>query len=372
MATKGVLSVLNLRALPSIALHNGRRCYSTPLPTTKQPPLPRPRPPPPSPQIPARIVADSQPGFRKRVRSDDHAEHVPQPLTRPIGMNNPPLPGENMGLDNRTLSQRRDDFVNFEKHMERRRTMTKQISKPYFQDWSNLRFHRGKIFKANQRLFRADLSLWFPNFFGKTLSKEAEHIEDETGGWRKDGYKGLGRDTCEVMEGKVSVVSIVSSTWAQAQVDTFLSKEQNPELHDVLRENTDVAQRVWINHEENTLRWWLLQAFRSNLRRQLTQDEQRRYFMVRRGVSDTMKMSIGLLNEKVGYVYLVDPDSKIRWAGSADAEPAEREGMVKGLRRLIQEARTPRDRRYDSVQQLESAVADIIETPNPAAAGRGA
>lgn len=284
-------------------------------------------------------------------------------------MSSPPQPGENMGLDNRTLSQRRDDFVDFNKHMERRRTMTKQISKPYFRDWSNLRFHRGKIFKANERLFRADLSLWFPNFFGKTLSKEAEHISDETGGWRKDGYKGLGRDTCEVMEGKVSVVSIVSSTWAQAQVDTFVSEEQNPELYEVLRENTDVAQRVWINHEENTLRWWLLQAFRSNLRRQLSQDEQHRYFMVRRGVSEIMKESIGLLNEKVGYVYLVDPDCKIRWAGSADAEPAEREGMVKGLRRLIQEARLPRDQRRDSAQQLEYAVADIVEAPQAAGVG---
>ncbi|CAK1356277.1 Mitochondrial ATPase complex subunit ATP10 [Cercospora beticola] len=369
MAQKGVPSLRCLRALRSIALSDGHRCYSTPPTASKQPPPPRPRPQPPSPQIPARIAADYQPGFRKRAKSDDDAEHIPQPLTRPIGMSSPPQPGENMGLDNRTLSQRRDDFVDFDKHMERRRTMTKQISKPYFRDWSNLRFHRGKIFKANERLFRADLSLWFPNFFGKTLSKEAEHIKDETGGWRKDGYKGLGRDTCEVMEGKVSVVSIVSSTWAQAQVDTFVSEEQNPELYEVLRENTGVAQRVWINHEENTLRWWLLQAFRSNLRRQLSTDEQHRYFMVRRGVSEIMKESIGLLNEKVGYVYLVDPDCKIRWAGSADAEPAEREGMVKGLRRLIQEARLPRDQRRDSAQQLEYAVADIVEAPKAAGVG---
>lgn len=248
--------------------------------------------------------------------------------------------------------------------------MTKQISKPYFRDWSNLRFHRGKIFKSNERLFRADVSLWFPNFFGKTLSKTAEHAKDELGGWRKDGYKGLGRDTCEVMEGKVSVVSIVSSTWAQAQVDTFVDQAQNPELHQVLAESADVAQRVWINHEENTLRWWLLQAFRSNLRGQLSQEEQNRYFMVRRGVNDMMKESIGLLNEKVGYVYLVDSDCKIRWAGSADAEPSERESMVKGLRKLVQEARTPREKRVDSVQQLEHAVADILdEEPKAAAIG---
>ena len=355
-------SLLCLRVIRAIAVQEplpcirSRRCYAT-LP--KQPPPPRPHQT--APQIPARILADAQPGFRKRQRSDDDEEHIPQPLTRPIGMPNPPQTGENMGLDHRTLGERRDDFVNFSKHMERRATMTKQISKPYFRDWSNLRFHRGKIFKSNERLFRADVSLWFPNFFGKTLRKDAERIQDLTGGSRNDGYKGLGRDTCEVMEGKVSVVSVVSGTWAQDQVDTFVDEKQNPELHQVLRENRDVAQRVWINREDNTLRWWILQAFRSNLRSQLSSDEQDRYFMVRRGVDDVMKESIGLLNEKVGYVYLVDSDCKIRWAGSADAEPAEQESMVKGLRKLIQEAKTPRERRVDSVQQLEHAVADIVD-----------
>ena len=51
------------------------------------------------------------------------------------------------------------------------------------------------------------------------------------------------------MYGKVSVVRIVSSMWANAQVETFISKEKNPELHQVLAESKDVAQQVWINHE---------------------------------------------------------------------------------------------------------------------------
>lgn len=240
--------------------------------------------------------------------------------------------------------------------------MTKQIAKPYFRDWSNLRFHKGKIFKSNERLFRSDASLWFPNFYGKTLRK------DEPVGDKKDGYRGLGRDTCEVMDRKVSIVSIVSSTWAQGQVDSFISKEQNPELHQVLKEHSDVAQQVWINHENNTLKWWLLQMFRGNLRRQRTKQEHRRYFMVRRGVDEMMKEAIGLLNDKVGFVYLVDTDCKIRWAGSAEAEPSERESMVKGLRRLIQEAKIPREKRVDMRQQLLNAVAEVTEEPKAAAA----
>jgi ATPase complex subunit ATP10 len=237
-----------------------------------------------------------------------------------------------MGIDRRNLAQKREDFVNYDKHLEKRAQMRKEISKPYFRDWSNLRFHKGKMFTSNEKLFRGEYSLWFPNFFGQTLHKETARAV-------KDGYGGQGRDSCTAMDGKVSVVSILSSQWAQGQVDTFCSAKQNPELDQVLQSSKDVAQRIWIHYEPNTLRWWLIQLFKGNLRRGKSVEEQKRYFMVRRGVSEEMKESIGLLNESVGYVYLVDQECRIRWAGNAVAEPAERESMVRGLKRLIEEAR---------------------------------
>lgn len=45
---------------------------------------------------------------------------TPTHLSRPIGMHNPPNPGENTGIDTRTLQQKRDDFVNYEKHLKKR------------------------------------------------------------------------------------------------------------------------------------------------------------------------------------------------------------------------------------------------------------
>ncbi|KAF7187255.1 Mitochondrial ATPase complex subunit ATP10 [Pseudocercospora fuligena] len=356
-----------LRALRAIAFqeklafHAANRRHYASIPERPPPPPPRPHAAATSSPLAGRSLADSQPGFRKRGKSDDDEEFEPQPLSRPIGMPVPPRPGDNMGIDLRSLSQRRSDFVDYDKHLERRKQMTKQMSKPYFRDWSNLRFYKGKIFRSNERLFRGEVSLWFPNFYGKTLRNDLQK------GDTKDGYGGHGRDTCDVMEGKVSLVSIVSSTWAQGQVETFISKEQNPELHQVLQQSQDIAQQIWINHEENPLRWWLLQAFQANLRRERSKEEQRRYFMVRRGVDEDVKEAIGLLNDKVGFVYLVDADCKIRWAGSAEAEPNERESMVKCLRKLIQETRTPRSQRIDTRKQLLDAVSEVTDGSSTAA-----
>jgi mitochondrial ATPase complex subunit ATP10 len=184
-----------------------------------------------------------------------------------------------------------------------------------------MRHHKGKSFLAPPRLFKSDKALYFPNLYGQTLIK-----------------KSTPRDTTPVLEGKVSVVSVFSSAWAERQVASFVAEKNNPELHQVVKGSGGVAQMVQINIEENAMKAMLIRLFMPSLRRRIAGTDWGRYFVVRRGLTEEIRDAIGLLNSKVGYIYLLDRNCRIRWAGSGVCEGDEKDGLVRSARRLIEEA----------------------------------
>ena len=218
------------------------------------------------------------------------------------------------------------------------------MARPYFRDWNNLKFHEGKSFISPPRLFKAELSLFFPNLYGQTLLKSDKEP----------------RDTTPLLHGRASIVSVFSSQWAEIQAQSFVSSKANPGLEQVLAENPGVAQKVDINYENNAGKAWIVRMFMGSLRKKVTEKDWDKYFLVQRGITDNIRESIGLLNSKVGYVYLVDQHCRIRWAGSGTAHPDELEGLTKGLRKMVQdlekEASLPRTAReqHPGKKHLES------------------
>ncbi|KAL4741412.1 ATP10 protein-domain-containing protein [Aspergillus similis] len=254
-------------------------------------------------------------------KAHDPREQEPIPLLdRPIGSAIPPQEGQNTGIDKRTLGQRRDDFVNYEKHIKRREELTRQAAKPYFREWSNMRYNEGKTFVSNPRLFKRDKALYFPNLYGTTLASPK-----------------VPQNTTSILRGKVSVVNLFSSVWAESQVATYTGPQFNPGLYEAFKEGGHLVQKVDINVEDNILKAWLVRMFMWRMRGKLPKEQHPRYFLVRKGLDDGLKEAIAMMNSRVGYVYLLDENCRIRWAGSGPAEPAELEGLNNGVRKLIQE-----------------------------------
>ena len=88
-----------------------RRLYSTPNP--KREPSDRP--------LGRKAVEFQQHASPSAQPGDD--DFVPPTLDRPIGSVIPPSEGQNTGVDDRTLRERRDDFVNYDRHLARRQEL---------------------------------------------------------------------------------------------------------------------------------------------------------------------------------------------------------------------------------------------------------
>ena len=78
----------------------------------------------PDPTDPSGPLASAPRPYGKQTKN-----FTPTPLSRPIGMSRPPQAGENTGIDNRTLVQRRADFVDYGKHLERRKELYEPITR---------------------------------------------------------------------------------------------------------------------------------------------------------------------------------------------------------------------------------------------------
>jgi ATPase complex subunit ATP10 len=213
-----------------------------------------------------------------------------------------------------------------------------------------MRFSKGKSFLAPPRIFKAERALYFPNLQGQTLLKEKKI-----------------RDTTPLFEDKISIISVFNTQWAENQANTFVSEKNNPGLHEVVRSSGGVAQMVQINHEENWMKAMIVKFFMYNLRKQRAAENWGRYFLVRKGFTEEMRDAIGLLNSKVGYTYLLDGECRIRWAGSGEAELEEKEGLIKSVRRLIEEAKTNRKERVTLPQKPAIEAAKPVSYPKAVA-----
>ncbi len=194
----------------------------------------------------------------------------------------------------------------------------KKLATPYFRDWSRLQYSKGKTFIAPPKVFKADRALYFPNFHGRTLASRRAS------------------DTTTLCANKISLVSIFSGTWAERQTASYVGAAQHPELDRLLQGNEAAVGKIDINVEEGWLKSLLLRLFIPFLRRNVPRQRHHRYFLIRKGVTDDVLDMMGFVNRRVGYVYLVDGQCKIRWAASGVATPDEKDSLIRAVAKLLE------------------------------------
>lgn len=132
-------------------------------------------------------------------------------------------------------------------------------------------------------------------------------------------------------------MSLFCSLWAEEQTSTFTGRQRNSKLTEYLAENSQFAQRVDINLEQNRMRAWLVKFFMGSMRKKIPEKDHSKYFLIEKGFDEKLKEGVGMMNNFVGYVYLVDSECRIRWAGSGPAALDELETMHSCLEKLVEE-----------------------------------
>jgi len=204
----------------------------------------------------------------------------------------------------KTLSEKSADFLNQEKQLEKRRHLVKAASTGYFYDLHMTRVHGGKTWMAPRVLLREDKALYFPNIIGNRLDN------------------GVKAHTTHMCAGKVSVIAMLSTRISEIHATSYTNS-----LNGLYR-NHPVYQYIQINLQENILKSILVNIFLSSLRSKIPKDQHTRYLVSRQNM-EYVREPLGMTNSRIGYVYLVDENLKIRWAACADAKKEEEEALIR-------------------------------------------
>ncbi|KAG5518431.1 hypothetical protein PMAC_002826 [Pneumocystis sp. 'macacae'] len=231
-------------------------------------------------------------------------------LNHTVGMPVHPYQAKISEENSKTWKNRLNNFLSLEKNKEQRKELMKEASKSYWDDIQAMKYYQGKRWIAPESLFKKDKALYVANFYGTTLSNT------------------VGNTTSLIELSPASLLSVFSSSSGEEHVKSFLSNE----LHSLVPS----IQYIYINFQESILKALLVRMFSAYTKKKVLKEHHDKYFFVNKLAKD-VKESMMILNMYVGYVYLVDNQCRIRWAGCGNATKEEKEYLVKCSQKLVEE-----------------------------------
>jgi len=164
------------------------------------------------------------------------------------------------------------------------------------------RKHGGKTYIAPTSLIREEHALYFPKVVGVRLSDRAE------------------TSTAAICDNRISLVTVVSTNLAEEHALTFTKPALEAHADDPR------LRFVQINLQESTMKYYVLSLFLGNLRNQIPKRDQPNYILSAHDF-EYLYEPLLMVNKYCGYVFLLDPQQRIRWAGAGFATNAERDSL---------------------------------------------
>ncbi|WAQ82005.1 hypothetical protein PtA15_2A318 [Puccinia triticina] len=246
----------------------------------------------------------------------------PPYLPRPLGVEDPPstrprTEEEKLAklVDEQARLQERKHllimgficFFFFFKYLRIDHLITRHIKS----DHSFLYIHNGnKLWTAPPSLIQDQRALYFPNISGIALSnKETKH-------------------TTDIFTDKVSILAVESTRMSEEHTRSFYGEPLR-----MMAEESNL-QLVRLNVQENPLKSWLVSLFINNLRKTVPTKQHSGYILTNQSL-EYVREPLGMVNKLLGYVYLVDWNKKVRWAGCGFSNADEVSALFSGTRALL-------------------------------------
>lgn len=281
-------------------------------------------------QVPtSRCFSTSSPSFflgklNKHLQATTPKEHVVITLTKPIGVREEPKDTDNSPKDPRSIKEKYKDFLDPEKNKKRQEELEKEMSRSGMYDLYVYRKTKGKLFLSPQSYWKAEKSLYFPNFVGEDLTSSK--------------LKG----TTSLLKGKVSVIRAYTADLGEKASKGYFKVLDNDYLttegYDKFLETNPNSQIVDLNITENGLKAIFVKASKSGLRKVVHESRYDKYLIVpKKGLNIDVRESIHLLNNYTCFIYVVDHQGRIRWATCGEPTEADRNMLWRTVRGLERE-----------------------------------
>ncbi|KAG5635095.1 hypothetical protein H0H81_012467 [Sphagnurus paluster] len=236
---------------------------------------------------------DSQEGLQREIEGPEIKPGVLGPLARPLGVTERPT------TILKTRTQKVKELItDSDARMAHRRHLIKEVGKGYYYDMNMTRKHGGKTWIAPKALIREDKALYLPNIKGKSIDTSEE------------------KNTTTMCYGRVTVLAMLGTRMSEVHVKGFVDPTNERYASHPL------YQFVQVNLQENMLKSLLVKIFISSLRGVIPAAQHPTYLVSSQNM-EYVRDALGMTNSKVGYVFLIDENLKIRWGGCADATPEE-------------------------------------------------